>query len=202
MTKFTLASVAEVRVALVTLIALAYVAADAEALAGAVTAMARGGAQIIWARCVPRTSLIWPWHRASRRDGPFLQLVPKVEAQDRDHQWGIDVVEPRQAHGGVIEGDVHDLEPLSEEQQRRLEACVAGEAERLPKVAARVDAEGVGHAHAAAGGAAVGTKPHPQLGLGCGVCVSVGVGDHRRRHHQEERPPPTPTGQQYCHSSS
>jgi hypothetical protein len=64
--KNTLASVAEVRVALVTIIAFACVAGassgggnvvmrDGEGggMAGGVAAMARGGAQISWARCVP-----------------------------------------------------------------------------------------------------------------------------------------------------
>ena len=154
-------------------------------LAGAVLAMARGAVQIPWARGVPGTRLVRRLQRAGHQLP--LQHQPSEQVEPRGHRYRAveERPKPTEAHGGLVQRDVHHLPGLAslvrEEEQRRLGAPVAGEAEpRLRQVAPRRDAERVRHAHIPAAGRAVG-KPDRRRRL---CCVSR---RDQQPHHQCRR---------------
>jgi len=180
-----LASVAEVRVALITVIASTHVASDAAAaagdgLAGAVTAMACGGAQILGARRVPSARLVRRLQHPRHHSPISAYGLPRGRAQGRRTT---DEPIPGDTQRGVVEGDVQDFygatAVVMEEQHRRRVACVTGELE--PWLAAQgapgLDAQGVGHAHTAAAGRAAG---HPN-------CILAG-GHRCASHHDKPQP--------------
>jgi hypothetical protein len=108
-----MASVAAVGVALITIVASAYIGSHVLAgfgdvrvgvgMAGAVGAM---GAQILRAYFVAGTRFVWLLQRAGGYQLPFHRLpFPEDGARCRSHHYSLGEEEE---HRGVVDGDLHD----------------------------------------------------------------------------------------------